>query len=180
LTAPPKLLGTYRTPKFRVGDVVKCARRGDVRITGVSDAPIPWPLGQTLPKGNARSLVLYGDLVEAVKRESAAALMHFWGVGHHTVWVWRKALGVSQYNEGTSALKSERLTPVLRRACEASRPTWASPERRAKISAARRASPGRRTSSRRCGRAGKGRRGAAESHAAPFRRRPPCSPASCC
>jgi hypothetical protein len=25
--SPPKLLGTYQTPTFRVGDVVKCARR---------------------------------------------------------------------------------------------------------------------------------------------------------
>jgi hypothetical protein len=30
-------------------------------ITGVSDAPIPWPIAQTLPSGRARSLVLYGD-----------------------------------------------------------------------------------------------------------------------
>src|SRR5262249_52410889 len=41
----PKLLGTYRTPRFEYGDVVTCARRGDVRIVGLSEAPIPWPIG---------------------------------------------------------------------------------------------------------------------------------------
>ena len=28
-----------------------CARRGDVRIVGLSSAPIPWPIGQRLPRG---------------------------------------------------------------------------------------------------------------------------------
>ena len=65
MTTPPKLLGKYRTPTFNYGDVVACARRGDVRVVGLSDAPIPWPLAQTLPKGRGRSLVLDAGLVEA-------------------------------------------------------------------------------------------------------------------
>ena len=73
MTPPPKLLGRYKTPRFRIGDVVACARRGDVRITGISDAPIPWPIGQTLPKGRARTLVLCGGLAEAVRWESSGA-----------------------------------------------------------------------------------------------------------
>jgi hypothetical protein len=93
MTTPPKLLGKYRTPKFRVGDLVNCARRGNVRITCVSDAPIPWPIGQTLPKGRGRALILYGDLAKAVKRESAEAIMHWFGVKANTVWQWRKTLG---------------------------------------------------------------------------------------
>ena len=36
---PQKLLGSYATPAFARGDVVRCARRGDVRIVGVSEAP---------------------------------------------------------------------------------------------------------------------------------------------
>jgi hypothetical protein len=85
--------------------------------------------------------VLYGDLAEAVRRESAEAVMHFWGVKHHTVWQWRKALGVPQYNPGTTKLKSELLAPVLDKAREAARPTWSSAERRAKISAAKKGKP---------------------------------------
>jgi hypothetical protein len=58
MTTPPKLLGSYQTPAFRLGDEVACARRGDVRIVGVSDAPILWPIGQMLPSGRARALGL--------------------------------------------------------------------------------------------------------------------------
>src|SRR4051794_35984332 len=107
MTTPPRQLGRYKTPKFKLGDVVRCARRGDVRITGVSDAPIPWPLGQLSKGGRRPALVLYADLAKAVRRESAEAVMHFWGVKHATVWAWRKALGVPQYNEGTTKLKVE-------------------------------------------------------------------------
>jgi hypothetical protein len=139
--APPKLLGAYQTPPFVYGDEVACARRGDVRIVGLSSAPIPWPVGQTLPKGRARSLALYGGLAEAVRHESAEAVMHFWGVKHATAWAWRKALGVAQYNEGTTALKSELLSPVLQKAREIARPTWSSAERREKIAASKRGKP---------------------------------------
>ena len=41
MTAPPKLLGSDATPAFGYGDVVRCARRGEVRIVGLSEAPIP-------------------------------------------------------------------------------------------------------------------------------------------
>lgn len=58
MISPPQLLGKYRTPRFRHGDVVSCARRGDVRIVGLSDAPIPWPKGQLLRGGRKPALVL--------------------------------------------------------------------------------------------------------------------------
>jgi hypothetical protein len=162
MTSPPKLLGEYVTPRFDYGDVVRCARRGDVRIVGLSEAPIPWPVGQTLPRGRGRALVLYGDLAEAVRRESAEAVMHFWGVKVNTVWLWRKVLGVGRMTEGTRALMSERLSPVLQRARVAAAPTWSGPQRREKLSAALRgkakpahvvealrAAPASRTTSRR-------------------------------
>ena len=37
-----QLLGTYRTPRFKLGQMVTCAIRGDVVIVGISDAPIAW------------------------------------------------------------------------------------------------------------------------------------------
>src|SRR5262245_49342603 len=77
----PRLLGIYATPAFSCGDVVTCTRRGDVRIVGLSEASIPWPIGQTLPRGRARALVLYGALAQAVRRKSAEAVAHWWGVG---------------------------------------------------------------------------------------------------
>jgi hypothetical protein len=41
LTTPPKLPDSYKTAKFKLGDVVNRARRGDVRIVGQTDVPIP-------------------------------------------------------------------------------------------------------------------------------------------
>ena len=63
--------GPYRTPRFRYGKIVSCEVRGEVRIVGLSDALIPWPIGQ---KGRARSLVVFGALGKAVRREAAVAV----------------------------------------------------------------------------------------------------------
>src|SRR4051812_49132675 len=104
MTTLPRLLDEYATPRLRAGDMARCARRGDVRVVGLSDAPIPWPVGQTLPRGRARSLVLSDGLADAVRRESAVAVAHWWGVSTQTVGAWRKALEVPQYNEGTTRL----------------------------------------------------------------------------
>jgi hypothetical protein len=55
-----RLLGKYRTPRFRIGQRVRCLVRGEMVITGMTDAPIPWPIG----KDGARrhSLIVYKDL----------------------------------------------------------------------------------------------------------------------
>jgi hypothetical protein len=42
-----RLLGAYRTPRFRVGQRVRCLIRGDVEVAGVHDGPIPWPVCKT-------------------------------------------------------------------------------------------------------------------------------------
>lgn len=41
-----RLLGKYRTPHFRIGRVVLCEVRGEVKITGMTDARIPCPIGK--------------------------------------------------------------------------------------------------------------------------------------
>jgi hypothetical protein len=52
-------LGKYRTPRFRIGRTVFCEVRGEMVITGMTDAPIPWPIG----KGGAgrHSLIVYKE-----------------------------------------------------------------------------------------------------------------------
>jgi hypothetical protein len=50
------------------------------------------------------TLILYGDLARAVRRESAVAVAHAWGVTAQTVTKWRRALGVPRATEGTSRL----------------------------------------------------------------------------
>jgi hypothetical protein len=62
-----RLLGTYRTPRFRYGRVVRCAVRGEVEVVGLREAPVPWPVGK---KGRAKSLIVFKDLARAVRRES--------------------------------------------------------------------------------------------------------------
>ncbi len=42
-----RLLGKYRTPRVRVGRVVRCEIRGEVEVVGFTAGPIPWPLGRT-------------------------------------------------------------------------------------------------------------------------------------
>jgi hypothetical protein len=114
--------------------------RGEVVITGMTDAPIPWPVGKG---GRGRhSLVVYKGLARAVRRESNQAVARSWGVDPQTVSKWRKALGTGRATKGTSRLHREyAFEPGL----TAGRlKAWAEardPERRRKIAEARRGKP---------------------------------------
>lgn len=98
--------GPYRTPRCKIGRKVTCAMRGDVRVCGIREAPIQWPYTLRKKGGGRPMLILYGDLVRAVRTESEMAICHWWGVGITTVWKWRLALGIRRVNESTSALLS--------------------------------------------------------------------------
>jgi hypothetical protein len=133
------LFGPYRTPRFRVGWVVRCRVRGDVTICGLSEAPIPWPLCRT---GSRTGLVVYKGLEKAVRRESALAVAHWWGIGRNTVWKWRKALGVDATTEGTGRLRSEYTKePWAQEALKKAQAKAGDPGRREKIAASRRRRP---------------------------------------
>jgi hypothetical protein len=100
-----RLLGTYRTPRFRYGRQVLCAVRGEVTIVGLTEAPIPWPVGKG---GRGRhSLVIYKGLAKAVRLGSNQAVAYWWGVDGQAVSKWRKALGIGPITEGTSRLYRE-------------------------------------------------------------------------
>src|SRR4051812_26360429 len=73
-----KLHGTYRTPRFCTGAKVTCQLRGELHIVGVSDGRIPRPLGNG--RRGARSLVVYGGLARAVRRESVYAICYWFDV----------------------------------------------------------------------------------------------------
>lgn len=73
-----------------------------MRIVGVSNGRIQWPIGQT---HRAKSPVLYRDLARAVRREGASAVAFWWGVGRTAVHKWRRALGVPRINEGDGRLQ---------------------------------------------------------------------------
>ena len=132
--------GPYRTPRFRYGTKVEDARRGRVKIVGISDAPIPWPIGAG--KGGAKSLVLFGALVRAVRRESNQAVARAWGVRGQTVTAWRRALGVGPTTAGTSKLRSAHFhEPWAREARKKAVAKSRDNDRREKIAAARRGKP---------------------------------------
>jgi hypothetical protein len=126
----------YRTPRFRVGQKLQCEVLGEVTIYRISSARIPWPVG---PR---RSLVVFGALARALRRESALAICHWWGVAPCTVSKWRQVLGVQQNNAGTLLLRQgygeeEWFAKAQRKAWSKAR----DPVRRAKIAAARRGKP---------------------------------------
>ena len=96
--------GPYSAPAWRLGEPLTCEYQGrDVRVGGLTDAPIPWP--RALKTGKA-SLIVCGDLVRAIRRESKLAICHHWGVSGGTVLNWRRALGVGAITEGTGKLYS--------------------------------------------------------------------------
>jgi hypothetical protein len=125
------LYGPYSPPVCRVGGMLECEALGrEVIVGGMHDSPIPWPYRR---KKGRHSLILCGDLVRAVRVESEKAVVHHWGVSPTTVYLWRKALGVGKWTEGTTRLILES----IERGRKASR----SPESRAKMSQAKAGKP---------------------------------------
>ncbi len=136
------LFGPYATPRLPLGEVLSCEiRDGDVVVVDYSDAPIPWPIGQRRGRG-ARALVVYGRLVDAIRREANQAVAHWWGVSLQTVSKWRKALDVPRANEGTHRLHHDTaLTPGVAAGRKKARQKTNDPGRREKIAAAKRGKP---------------------------------------
>jgi len=131
--------GPYRAPAFQYGRKVDCESRGEVRIVGMTDAPIPWPVG--FVKGGI-SPVLYGSLVKAVRREAACAVRYWWGVSAWLVWKWRRSLGVTRLNEGDVRLRvAIGKSPVMKGALRAMWAKAQDPVRREKIARAKRGKP---------------------------------------
>jgi hypothetical protein len=70
-----RLLGKYKTLRFCIGQRVRCQVRGKVVITGMTEAPIPWPIAKG---GRGRhSQVVYKGLARAIRRGSEPG-MCFW------------------------------------------------------------------------------------------------------
>lgn len=111
---PPQLLGgPYQAPRCRVGRPLSCAVRGDVRVAGITDAPIQWPYARVGQGGGTPVPIVTADLVRAVQTEAAQAVAHHWGVSRWTVMRWRRALGVGRMTPGTVAVWRESIARKL-------------------------------------------------------------------
>jgi integrase len=97
--------GPYAAPKVRIGATVKDAIRGPIVVAGLSKAPIAWPHGAR-PPGGKPGLIVYGDLLRALKIESTTAIRHHWGVADSTIWRWRVALGIDPHTPGSRELQA--------------------------------------------------------------------------
>jgi hypothetical protein len=134
--------GPYKTPLFRIGQIIQCALRGEVEITRISSSRISWPMGKPVGMRSGASLVVYKGLAKAVRLEANHTVRYWWGVAPCTVWKWRKALGVLANTKGTSALRKEYSQEEWFSAVRAKAHTkLGDPARRAKIAAAKRGKP---------------------------------------
>jgi hypothetical protein len=159
------LFGPYRMPKCKVGGTLRCHIRGMVKVLGITAAPMQWPFTRRPGgRGGRPMLVICGDLVRAIRRESEAAIVYHWGSSIPTVWRWRKALGVGQFTEGTRDLYRRWLPEKLdEEALENQAKARQTPEFRAKLSEALRGKPMPEHVKRKLLKANKGRKPSAES-----------------
>jgi len=92
--------GPYEPPPLRAGEWAECALSGRVLVGKWSEGMIPWPR-----RYRTRGLILCGDLVRAVRQESAQAVAWHWGVVPAVVQKWRRALKVPKRTLGTERVQ---------------------------------------------------------------------------
>jgi hypothetical protein len=94
------LHGPYEPPLVKGGFLVD-AVRGKVRFGTFTNALISWPKFKRQGKSGSGGVVLCGDLLRALVKESIPAISHYWGVSRGTVSNWRRALELTTRTELT-------------------------------------------------------------------------------
>ena len=110
--------GPYRAPAVNVGSVLHDEYRGDVKVEGMSDAPISWPAADYRKgRGEAPLLpILCGDLVRAVCEEDELTVAHYWGVTRYMVEQWKRAICGAKDSDGVfAAMAFKRDDPEFRK-----------------------------------------------------------------
>src|SRR5665213_1722 len=105
--------GPYAPPKVPRKNLLLCEMRGYLKVSpNWSDGLIPWPR-----RWRTGSIILCGDLVRAVKMEPVEAVCYHWGVCRNVVQNWRHALGVPEFNPGTSICVHESSCSMCPTSC---------------------------------------------------------------
>jgi hypothetical protein len=101
------LFGPYTAPPLKRGYRATCLYRDRlVIITGWSSAPTPWPRCRALDSRGGSGLLVDEELARAVRHESVAAGMLWWGASPTALRNWRMALGANRIDdEGTRRLR---------------------------------------------------------------------------
>jgi hypothetical protein len=121
-------LGTVVQDGFLVDAI-----RGKVPFGTYTNALIPWPKSkQALPGRGGQAMILCGDLLRALQKESIPTICHHWGVGHSAVSKWRRALGMTSTTKRTAGaqrlmslgVELARLPESRAKKAEAGRGRW--------------------------------------------------------
>lgn len=158
------LFGPYQMPKCKIGRALPCRIRGRACVQGITAAPMQWPYTFRSRVNRRPSVIVCGDLVRALRSESAAAIAYWWGVSLCTVWRWRSELGVERFTEGTRDLYRRWMPEKIdEEAIRRQRATLHAPEINAKRGAALRGRPRPAHVKRALLKANKGRKASAET-----------------
>ena len=111
--------GPYHAPNVNVGKTLHDEMRGDIKVEGFTEAPIPWPAADyRRGRGIERGLlpILCGDLVRAVCEEDELTVAYYWGVTRYMVEQWKQSIAGSKTSDGVfSCLARKRGNPEFRR-----------------------------------------------------------------
>ncbi|MHB8107984.1 MAG: hypothetical protein ACYDH4_11250 [Candidatus Cryosericum sp.] len=109
--------GPYVPPKLRCGTIVRDEWLGDVKVIGMTEAPIPWPACDwTIGRHKGPLPILTGGLVRAVAEEMESALAYYWGVTRYVTTRWRRAIaGANDPNAVAINLAVLREDPEFRK-----------------------------------------------------------------
>ena len=106
---PVLRFGPYHPPRVQVGDEIVCELYGLSIVADWTDAPISWPRRKPERRAGRRTIILCGDLIRALRIESAPAIAAHWGISKPAIVRWRRMLDITEYPDGARAQLRENL-----------------------------------------------------------------------
>lgn len=92
--------GPYAPPLVPIGRWLKCELRGELQVSGYTNALIPWPAAT----GHHKQLIVCGDLVRALKTESVLAVAFHFAISRGLVSEYRSRLNIERFTAGSQRL----------------------------------------------------------------------------